>query len=1257
MPSSTLVDATDLDQWADRRDAQDTLPELIRRLVATVPGLIRFSFRSGEGVHLGGWDGIVLAGQGHPFVPVGASGWEMGVNQGVRGKAQDDYNGRRTDPAPLDRAKTAFIFATPRRWPGKERWAAERRADRFWTDVRAYDADDLATWLEQSPAVHVWISGRLGKRPAGAVDLESVWQDWISGTRPRTTTEMVLTGRAEVVDRVRAWSRGDPAPLVLQADSREEALAVFAAAVHTLSDDERVATLAQAVVVRSEAAWEQLTTGLGPLILVLDFETATAIGRAARMGHRVVIPLGREDVAGDEAVIVPPLSRSGAAQAMITAGVSEERAYRLAEGGLLALRRKLAISAATQQPVWSRPEHGPSLVSALLAGAWQDGAEGDREAVAALAGRPYGMYVQDLERWERQSDSPVRRVGDTWYVASREDAWALVGRYITPADIERFHQVVLETLGAIDPQFDLPVEERPMAAIRGQVPRSSGRLRQGLAEALAMLGARGERMVIGSGVSIRDGAARTVRDLLRRANADWRLWASLASVLPLLAEAAPDVFLDAVDRGLIGEEPLLMNLFAETGDVLFVSSPHTGLLWALETVAWSPEHLGYATRLLGVLARRDAVDRPRGGRLLNRPHRSLRAIFLPWLPQTAALLDQRLDALDALRVREPDVAWRLMVELLPKNHDIGHHSARPRWRDWAPEGRPLVVGPDHYRAIAEVANRLLADAGQNGGRWEDVIGALAELPPAQYQACIEALRALDPDRTGAEDRAKIWNALRELVSSHRSFAGRADWAMDEKRVRVLSDIMQRWEPRELTARYGWLFSDAPDLPEGMPRDWRARQDAVTSARDVAIRTIHAHGGVAAVMALVERMPLPFELGAALGRTGFADVNEDDLLSRSLAVHNHADAMFARGFVYGRIGTRGEEWAEAKLAGVGRTWRPAQQAEVLACLPAVPHTWDLAEAAGPDVAECYWRGLPPFGIGGADVERAARSFLVQGNPGAAVALLAMHETVPAAFMAEALEAFANAPGDVGPQRSSFAHDAVELLDRLAQSPDVDEDRVARLEWAFLPLFRLGRQPTILHRALSRDPELFADAVGAVFRAENEEPREISEDQRERTQRGYELLRSWRTIPGSTSTGELDGRVLMDWVARVRALLRARGRAAVGDETIGEMLSGSPAGADGAWPHVGVRDVIEDTASPELERGIEIGVYNGRGTTVRDPFEGGAQERTLTERYEGYARIVADTWPRTAAMLRRIARFYGQDGTAEDQRAALRSALGS
>lgn len=102
----------------------------------------------------------------------------------------------------------------------------------------------------------------------------------------------------------------------------------------------------------------------------------------------------------------------------------------------------------------------------------------------------------------------------------------------------------------------------------------------------------------------------------------------------------------------------------------------------------------------------------------------------------------------------------------------------------------------------------------------------------------------------------------------------------------------------------------------------------------------------------------------------------------------------------------------------------------------------------------------------------------------------------------------------------------------------------------------------------------------------------------------------------------------------------------------MLRYGPSEDGGAWPDAAIRHVIEDVASADLETGLEIEVFNSRGVTTRGPVEGGRQEHELAERYAGYAAAIGGRWPRTTALLRRIAGVFEADARQEDAKAELR-----
>lgn len=716
MPSFALVNARDLERWANSRQAQEMLPALVRRLIhATTTTAMHIGLPAGDAVQQGGYDGMVVINETHHAVPNGVSIWEFGVSAKPKNKADADYDKRKAKQpysaiGPVEPAHTTFVFVTPRRWSAKTEWLEMRQAESFWRDVRVLDVDDLEEWLEQTPATHVWLSTLLGRRPIGADDLESVWQDWSESTTPPLSPSLMFAGREASRDEIHKWFTPPSATLTLgvESESPDEAIALVAAALILLPEDVRPAVLARTVVARDADALVQLAASDAPLQIVTTFSPGDLAQRATRRGHRVLVPWNPgAGLTGTLKVL--RLNRYAAERELKAMGLPDDRAREMAGIGrrsLLALRRQLAVSASVSRPAWASPDVGSSVLPILFLGAVDESVPNDIEALSLLAKKPAEAAIAELGRLAAEADAPVRRIGSVWYLVSKADAWEALSRFVTLDFLDRFLNVATAVLGSADPTYELPPEQRWAAGLYNKRRLYSERLVSSIADTLALVGSRGGNQMIAPGVSVADYASRVVLQLLDQAGRDWQRWASLAPVVPLLTEAAPDFMLSAIESGLADPEPSpIMGLFGHDVDAMFSSSPHTHLLWALERAAWSPDYIGRAALILAELARRDP-----GGRLGNRPAASLRSIFLPWVPATSASVETRIRVIDTMRRREPDAAWNLMSAVLPKWHDVGQPSVRPEWRDWVPETEVRITRKMLAEHASEIVSRMLEDA-------------------------------------------------------------------------------------------------------------------------------------------------------------------------------------------------------------------------------------------------------------------------------------------------------------------------------------------------------------------------------------------------------------------------------------------------------------------------------------------------------------------------------------------------------------------
>ena len=735
-----LADAADLITWADRITARSQFPTLLRRLIAqTNDQVFRLEMRDDEGTDAAGYDGRVEAGRATPLVPLGQSVWELGVGQDPREKANADYESRTRNPLDVNPAKTTFVFATPRRWAGKEQWAAAKRAEGKWADVQVYDADNVSIALESATAAHYWFSELVDKPASGIQTVEDWWERFSTLTTPTLTPALVLAGRADDAAVLLRLLEADTGISTIAAPSADDVLAFVAATLHGAPESSRGDFLSRTLIVRDQLSLRLLDRA-AKLLILLPFEDELRRDADLVRNNHVIY---RAPEGSEPDIKLRPIDRDAFLAELSKEGVERDRATQLAAAAyrsIVAFRNEAPARGRTRRS-WGKPIATLVARRALLVGAWNEARSGDVSELEVLFNSNYAAALDALRPLTRGEDPMFTAVGPAWTLVSPKDAWRFGAAKIESIDLAALEVTIQSSLGAIDPALELAVADRWRAPIYGKVSVYSSNLRIGLARTLALAGTDSSTVPAGSTATVGDWAGAVVGRLLGRANdhPSGELWQSLDDVLPLFAEAAPDVFLAAVDAGLAGDDPVLKKMFTDMDEGLFNTSPHTGLLWALEVTAWSPEH---AARSASALARLAEIDP--GGKLSNRPARSLGGIFRPWLPQTSLPLERRMKVLDALRRDHPKVAWDLMIELLPTGRDVGMYGRTPEYRDWK-AGSSDEIAPDYAECVTAVAQRLVDTARSDPDRWPHLIPHLPNLPTAQREAAMELLTLLSDE--------------------------------------------------------------------------------------------------------------------------------------------------------------------------------------------------------------------------------------------------------------------------------------------------------------------------------------------------------------------------------------------------------------------------------------------------------------------------------------------------------------------------------
>lgn len=1241
------ISAYDLNQWASSVAARTTFPGLIADLItASAPNITDFRFPNRETGQVRGFDGVLEATGAPPFVPDKASIWEFGLSDDVVGKADDDYEKRTKDVPERVRAETTFVFVTPRTWdrPSKQipDWLSEKRALGQWKAVECFDGIALEHWLDRHPAVASYYARyELGLVPkSGAYSSQEFWDEFSTRYAPTLTEDVPLAGRAaQQTELLRRLAEGG-SRLAFAADSADEVIAFVVAAIRKAPPETRAFLEARAMVVDSAEAARQLAPRRG-LIFLPRGQARQFVGLLAQAGPTIV-SAGADEQRGQHDVLARPTSTE-LARAFASMGIPEQEGYELARrcGRSLAVLARQRPSGTAEPPEWLGAS--TELVPALLAGAWVPSVSADTEVLKTLGGRAtYEEVEAPLRSLTKLKDPPIDRVDDVWSMRSSVDAFLHLGHLIGPEHLTRFADQARAVFGEV---IEPPKADETFQPAPHQRFSHSRWLREGMMTTLLHMAAlhREARFVV-TGSSPQGYVNDVIRGLPNLAT-DHRLLASLRDHLPLLAEAAPVPFLEALESLLEGNAEKIRPIFSEQDDVFAPASAHTGVLWALELLAWDEQHLLRAAMCLARLA---AIDP--GGKIGNRPLSSLRDILLAWSPHTNAPCQQRLGVLSHVVRDVPSIAWPLLVALLPKVHDIVSPTQKPRFAEASPGGREALTYGLVWATEAAIIELALQHVGLESGRWQTLIDALWGVQPTSFERVVTALdEALA--RQGVAERSATWDALRKEVNRYHAYSAVEAGTVDE-RLRRLDALVAKYQPDDVRLVAAWLFDDWLPPVEGM-RDGDDPTVAIESARAAALKDVLAVQGIQGIAMLAAEVKLPLQMTQSLSRLALSNVELASLLRQLLNLSGEAKSL-ATVVVAQGVTSFGRPWLE-HLQQLRRELHLSAEetAKLVLALEDVRPTWELVASLGADVDEAYWRLKSAFGFRGSleELDYAIARYRACGRALAAIEVTHLRlKDVASKTLLNILEsAISEINLMVGGAGTMLVYYLEHLFDELAGRGDIADEDLARMEFAYLPLLQRRRAPLALHRWLLASPEFFVWTICRVFRQEGGEASNVSEQERKLANAAYELLNGLTLLPGQVGEA-VDYTALKAWTDEVRERASVADRAKITDARIGHLLAHAPSDPeDGAWPHRAVRRLLESLSSDAVERAVRMERFNMRGVYSKAIGEGGQQERALAEQSKEWARMTLAT-PRTAAMLMAIASMWTDEADAADARAA-------
>lgn len=1280
IPPFLAINANSIEHWANQSiSARTRLSVLLRTLVlSTNNNITKIDFPGNDDAQRPGWDGYIETTSPTPWIPEGRSGWEFGTNVGIKQKADSDFAKSIEAHSAEERAKITFIFVTPRRWAGKVRWIAAQQKKQVWKEVRAYDSSDLEQWLAQSLAGQTWFANETHMPATGVRSLDQCWNDWANIAEPPLPAGLFNSALAATNRTILARLTSLPdGPTFIAADSTDEALAYISQLLRN-ENNEVLGKLREKTIVFDESGLlpslaESISTII-PVIPTRDVEKELA-PFAKKIHSFVIYPRNQLNITPH--VILEPVSHETFNLAFANIGLTRDRLTRLEhESGrsLTVLRRRLADVPAIQQPEWATNlSLSVGLVPFMFAGSWDSNCNADKSAIEKLAGdRPYETLEKSFQHYLQLNDAPVWSIGKMRGVVSKIDLLYAISAVITEQDIRCYLEVVQEVLDEDDPALDLEEEQRWMASVYGKKRQFSGAFREGISETLVLLAVHGDTLFKSRlGLNMAAAVSNLVSQLLPKPLSIRKLEANDRN-LPVYAEASPQTFLSIIETDLGSNAPATLGLLKPAGPGPFSSPRRTGLLWALEGLAWAPETFSRVAIILARLAKVEINDN-----WANKPINSLLSIFRAWMPQTAASHEMRVAMLKRMAMRFPDIAWKICINQLDYFNRAGFYNHKPKWRNDAfGFGEPFKTRAPINAFIRETVEILLTWQGHTLAMLCDLNQHLSGFEEADQRRIWQIMEHWAICDAGDADKAVLREKIRQKVLSRRA-ALRAQKHPDSVALLdVAKKVYIALEPENLLNRHAWLFREnwvdesADEIENIETLDFEQRTARITKRRVEALAEIYTRQGNEGLLSMACMGNGAWEIGRIAADSIIPIDSLSGLVAQSLELalkeNTPEKAHPYHKIIAGVIYAISDEEQREQVLRDAANHSEETLLQLLLLSPFTKSIWVIVETMKPANQENYWAEIVPLLLHHEEESEEAVHRLIQAKrPRAAFACIKYHpEKIDVELLYDLLQEIATGGGkDNTGQYLLDDYHIEQAFNCINTSSQFTLEQKATLEFAYLGILApygdtedKAGIPS-LERYIEAHPELFVQAIVWTYkRKDGQTDPEIyqlpAEQIQSMAERGHNLLEAIHYLPGHDEYGQLQTTNLEQWVNSVRQSCTELGRIETADRYIGHILASAQIGNDGIWPCEVVREVLENIQSAKMIHGMSMAKYNSRGIIGRSMDEGGLQEKTLAEQYRKWGQALLVTHPFVATnLLFDMANGYDEDASREDADVSL------
>lgn len=818
-----------------------------------------------------------------------------------------------------------------------------------------------------------------------------------------------------------------------------------------------------------------------------------------------------------------------------------------------------------------------SLIKFALVGSWNEINTSDKKKLEVLFHHEYSAIKNELYSIQSVDKALISKDGSIWICNKNDEIKKLLLDYLSEDELKEIKPILITTLSEISPQFNLSKEKRYLSIFSQTENMSSKNLKDNLVSTLIFLWYYRDSFTNIDSSKIQTFISEILSEIL--GGKDWKIWASLNDYIPDFAEIAPETYLRLLQIQLTENKSEICALFDNEGDGIFSGTLLSGILWGLEKLSFYEKYFPSTVPLLALLHQYD-----KGGRFTNRPFNSLHELFLPWIKQTLASNDVRINVLKRLASDYTELGNKLLIDVLQKRNTTSNPVSLPVYDNTVTSFNRNISKIDFRNLVEKYSEILLEKINKKEIPLSDIINNLDSFYSVTISKIFDFFEEYNVfDKLDDNQKYETWYSLNLIIRKHKYFK-KSDWAFPNAIISKLEDFSNLCKPINVLKKYKILFSEwSHDLYNNeYGEDYSKEEKDVLDRRISALREIINIYGIEIIYSYIDSDLMARNIAITMS----AMLTELDINILFPDIFNSKNENIKSFYSYFlRFANN-----ELLLQKLNRTkWDDNSKLELFIHLNFEKENWELAEKELKTPMD-YWKLINHLPLQSQSdlTDAISRIMVVKRFDYALLCFFSQlynKREINNNLLLEAL---------LENNKLIDVYDLHELI-KYCQNQKLNHEKMILIEWKYLTSIHGDSdiKPVNLFSELQVNPDFFIEILSLAFKEEGDESKRIlSEIDESNALSAYNLLHKWRVVPGFTNN-KMDEDFLKKWITEVQKKADNVKRLSVANLIIGHVLFYSPADSSGLWINKTVAEILNKIENLRMRDGFHTEAINSRG----------------------------------------------------------------